>query len=163
MLFFYITDVCVPNLFKTISRNENDKLYVETIVPIGGIFSTSSVRVEHTITIPPGNYTELAFAQALDQQLKSLPNSSLGSDYDSANNLCSIYTSSSDNQFRILTDDEVMGTGLITAPNSANEILNNIVSPSPTYDYNNRMIINRLRLQPIHNIYIYIYISLLLI
>ena len=97
---------------------------------------------------------DLAFAQVLDQQLKSLPNSSLGSDYDSANNLCSIYTSSSDIQFRILTDAEVMGAGMISSPNSVNEILNNIVSPSPIYDYNNRMSINRLRLQPIHNIYI---------
>ena len=51
---FYITDVCIPNLFKTISRNENDNFYVETIIQTAGIFTTSSVRVEHTITIPPG-------------------------------------------------------------------------------------------------------------
>ena len=38
--------------------------------------------------------------------------------------------------------------------NTLNEILNNVITPSPTYNYNNRMIINRLRLQPIHNIYI---------
>ena len=59
---FYITDVCIPNLFKTISKDENDTLYFETIVPISGIFTTSSVRVEHSLTIPPGNYTELAFS-----------------------------------------------------------------------------------------------------
>ena len=81
----------------------------------------------------------------------------MGSAYDSANNVCSISTWSSDIQFRILTDDEIMGTGSITSPNTINEILNNIVSPSPTYDINNGMTINRLRLQPIHNIYIYIY------
>ena len=71
---FYITDVCIPNLFKTIARDENDKLYFEIIVQTNGIFTTSSVRVEHSITIPPGNYTELAFSQALDQQLKSVTN-----------------------------------------------------------------------------------------
>ena len=49
---FYITDVCIPNLFKTIAKDENDKLYVEVIVETSGIFTTSSVRVEHTITIP---------------------------------------------------------------------------------------------------------------
>ena len=61
---------------------KDDKLYVETILPTGGIFTTSSVRVEHTITIPPANYTDLGFAQALDQQLKSVPNVALVSDYD---------------------------------------------------------------------------------
>ena len=144
--------MCIPNLFKTIARNENDKLYVETIVPMDGIFTTSSVRIEHTITIPPGNYTELAFSQVLDQKLRDV--ASIGSAYDSSNNICSISTWSDTIQFRILTDDEVMGTGMISAPNSVNEILNNIVSPSPTYDKNNGMTINRLRLQPIHNIYI---------
>ena len=35
-----------------------------------------------------------------------------------------------------------------------NEIINNVVTPSPTYTKDSQMIINRLRLQPIHNIYI---------
>ena len=149
---FYITDVCIPNLFKTIAQNENDKLYVEIIAEDQGIFTTSSVRIEHTITIPPGNYTELAFSQVIDQQLRNIAN--IGSAYDSNNNICSISTWSSTTKFRILTDDEVIGLGVKTSPNSVNEILNNIVSPSPTYDINNGMTINRLRLQPIHNIYI---------
>ena len=62
---FYITDVCIPNLFKTIATGENDKLYVEVIVENGGIFTTSNVRVEHTITIPPGNYTGYTLATQL--------------------------------------------------------------------------------------------------
>ena len=56
---FNITDVCIPNLFKTIAAGENDKLYFETgssILPLGFTFSGS-------ITIPPGNYTEFAFVQ----------------------------------------------------------------------------------------------------
>ena len=71
--------------------------------------------------------------------------------YDSANNVCSIYTSSVDQQFRILTDEEVQ-TKYNNSGNTLNESLNNVITPSPTYNYNNRMIINRLRLQPIHNI-----------
>ena len=54
----YITDACIPTLVKTISRGENDPLYVLS----GSVFAT--------IIIPPGNYTELGFAQASDQQLK---------------------------------------------------------------------------------------------
>ena len=28
---FYITDVCIPNLFKTISRSENDQIWVRIL------------------------------------------------------------------------------------------------------------------------------------
>ena len=109
-------------MFKTTSKDENDTLYFETIVPISGIFTTSSVRVEHSLTIPPGNYTELAFSQVLDQQLRNIPNIFMGSAYDSANNMCSISTWSSDIQFRILTDAEIMGNGSINSPHSINLI-----------------------------------------
>ena len=99
---FYITDVCIPNLFKTISKDENDKFYFETIARINGIFTTSSVRVEHTITMPPGNYTELGFCQALDQQLHNISNIYIymGCAYDSDNNICNITTWSHDHQHR---------------------------------------------------------------
>ena len=100
---FYITDVCIPNLFKTIARGENDTLYFETgsaILPLG--FPLSG-----TVTIPPRNYTELAFVQVLSQFLSDQSYGSLHADYDSANNVCSITTSSYDQQFRILTDEEV--------------------------------------------------------
>ena len=53
----------------------------------------------------------------------------------------------------MLTDEEVQ-TQFNNSGNTFNEILNNIKTPSPTYGYNNGMIINRLNLQPIHNIYI---------
>ena len=46
-MLFYITDVCTPNLFKTISKWEADKLYFETIIPNNGIFNKASGRVEH--------------------------------------------------------------------------------------------------------------------
>ena len=91
--------MCIPNLFKTIATGENDKLYVEVIVENGGIFTTSNVRVEHTITIPSGNYTELAFSQAIDQQLRTV--GSIGSTYDSNTNFCYISTWSSTTQFRL--------------------------------------------------------------
>ena len=100
---FSVTDVCIPNLFKTIARSENDTLYFETgssILPLG--FTLSG-----TVTLPPGNYTELAFVQVLRQLLNDQSYGSLHADYDSANNVCSIYTSSYDQKFRILTDEEV--------------------------------------------------------
>ena len=105
-----------------------------------------------SITIPPGNYTELSFATVVSQLLSDNSYGALHADYNSPNNVCSIYTSNYDQQFRILSDEEVQKKYGVT--NTANQIINNIVTPSPTYDYNNKMIINRLRLQPIHNIYI---------
>ena len=71
-------------LFKTIARDENDTLYFETgsaILPLG--FSLSGT----TVTIPPGNYTELAFVQVLSQLLNDQSYGSLHADYDSANNV----------------------------------------------------------------------------
>ena len=87
---FYITDVCIPNLFKTISRSENDQIWVRILSnPVFlGPFGTVE---DHNMTIPPGNYTELGFAQALDVLLKLI---GLGCDYDSTNN-CLLYTSPS--------------------------------------------------------------------
>ena len=161
--WFSINLEYIHQLYKTISRGEIDQLYFETIVTTNVRFTTSSVRVEHTITIPPGNYTELGLSQVIDQQLRNESKLYMGSAYDSANNVCSISTWSFDIKFRILAPDEIIGSRTITSPNTINEILNNIVPPSPTYDINNGMTINRLRLQPIHNIYIYIYISLLLV
>ena len=90
----------VSLIYLTISKDEKDKLQFEII--------TSSVRVEHAITIPPGNYTELGLSQALDQQLRSISNIYMGSAYDSANDICNITTWGSDIQFRMLTEDENM-------------------------------------------------------
>ena len=61
---FYITDVCIPNLFKTICKDENDDLYFEYTTQLTGIFDSSTVRVGGSITFTRGNNTELAFTQA---------------------------------------------------------------------------------------------------
>ena len=53
-----------------------------------------------------------------------------------------------------MSDEEVQSKRGIDNPRSVNEIIINIITPSPLYNSNNRMTINRLRLQPIHNIYI---------
>ena len=66
-----------------------------------------------TVTVPPGNYTELAFVQVLSQLLSDQSYGLLHADYDSPNNVCSIYTASYDQKFRILTDDEVQKNRVI--------------------------------------------------
>ena len=136
-------------MFKTIARCENDTLDFQT----GSSILSLGFPLSGTVTLPPGNYTELAFVQVLSQLLNDQSYGSLHADYDSANNVCSISTSTYDQKFRILTDEEVQKK-YSNSGNTVNEILNNVINPSPTYNYNNIMIINRLRLQPIHYIYI---------
>ena len=60
-----------------------------------------------SIRIPPGNYTELGFAQALDQQFNATTNGVIRAEYDSTNNICAIYTTGDKTAFIILTDEEV--------------------------------------------------------
>ena len=116
-----------------------------------------------TVIIPPGQYTELTFVQALDSQLNETTFGNVRAEYDSSTNVCSLYTPNENGTFQVFTDDELQASwsvAEIQAPwggtqiTTINEILNNIITPSPKYDYNNRMIINRLSLQPIHSVYI---------
>ena len=83
--------VCIPNLFKTISRGENDTLFFEYTAEWSGIFSSTTFHIYNNITIPPGNYTELGFAQALDQQFNATTNGVIRAEYNSPDNICRIY------------------------------------------------------------------------
>ena len=73
------------------SIGENDVLYVEYTVQWNGIFDSSSVTIYNSVTLPPGNYTELGFAQALDQQLNTETKGVIRAEYGSTNNICAIY------------------------------------------------------------------------
>ena len=58
---FYITDICIPNTFKTVETGINDKLYIRfDIYP-------ESITQFKTITIPPKNYTGYTLATQLEQ------------------------------------------------------------------------------------------------
>ena len=96
--------MCIPNLFKTISVGE---IYLKYTAQWNGIFDTSSFTTHTAVTLPPGNYTELGFATALDQQLNSATNGAVRADYNSLNNVCTIYTTGDTTAFGILTDEEV--------------------------------------------------------
>ena len=90
------------------------------------------MHVHSSITIPPGNHTELGFVQALDQQFNTTTNGVIRAEYDSTNNIGAIYTTSETTAFRIRTDEEVQ-IHYNNGGNTMNEILNNIVNPSPVY------------------------------
>ena len=150
---FYITDVCIPNLFKTIARGENDDLYYEYTAQVYNPIFIERMTFVGSITMSPANYTEISFTLALDERLNTATSGTLRARYDTENNICAIYTDRDDVEFKIRTDEEVQKR-YNNAGHTINEILNNVVTPSPTYTKNKQMIINRLKLQPIHNIYI---------
>ena len=87
---FYVTDVCKPKLFKTISRDENDDLYFEYTTSSNGVFDIATVRIVGSITLPPGNYTEIGFAQALGQKLNNITNGAIRAQYDSGRTIYQI-------------------------------------------------------------------------
>ena len=44
-----------------------------------------------SVTLPPGNYTELGFVQAFDQHLNAAAKVAIRAQYDSTNNVCGLY------------------------------------------------------------------------
>ena len=60
---FFITDICIPNTFKTVEQGINDTLYIRfEIYP-------ESMTYLKTITTPPKNYTGITLATELDNYL----------------------------------------------------------------------------------------------
>ena len=72
----------------------------------------------------------------MPQQLNSATNGAVRADYNSPNTVCTIYTTGDTTAFRILTDEEVLAH-FNKSGNTFNEIINNIITPSPTYGKKN--------------------------
>ena len=62
---FFITDICIPNTFKTLEQGINDTLYIRfDIYP-------ESITYFTTIAIPPKNYTGITLATELETLLNA--------------------------------------------------------------------------------------------
>ena len=94
----YIDGISIPHTWYTIDTS-NYQLYIET---------ASNSTNATTITLPSGNYTASSLAVTLTLLLQTIfPDIGFSCDYN--NNVGTIkITSSSDSQFRILTDDTVV-------------------------------------------------------
>jgi hypothetical protein len=73
---FYVTDVCIPNVWKTIEENFNDKLYLFYHTPQGTLPVQLPLRNDHykVVTIPEGNYTLTSLASKLQELLNNALN-----------------------------------------------------------------------------------------
>ena len=74
---FFVTDVCIPHVWKTIEGGFNDKLYLFTHTPSGPLPAQLAVANDQftVITIPEGNYTLSELATRLSQVLNDALNS----------------------------------------------------------------------------------------
>ena len=80
----------------------------------------------------------MQFASALDQHFNAVTNEAIRAEYNSPDNICRIYTTGDNTAFRIRTDEEVQ-IKYNESGNTMNEIINNIITPSPVYTKNNSM------------------------
>ena len=70
---FYVTDVCIPNVWRTVETGVNDKIYISTGLsnPLSVLGPTSIIWQDETITLQPGYYSEADFASALQTALQT--------------------------------------------------------------------------------------------
>jgi hypothetical protein len=61
---YYITDINIPHVWKTVEKDWNDKLYVASITPAAAPEDPCNVEVKEVI-VTPGNYTASTLAPQL--------------------------------------------------------------------------------------------------
>ena len=70
---FFITDVCIPYLWRTVNENDNDHIYFSVSTPSPS-FPFNLVGIQFTGIIPPGSYGEQDFTTALNSVLSTQTN-----------------------------------------------------------------------------------------
>jgi len=148
---FYVTDVCIPNVWRTVETGVNDKIYMSTGLSNPVLGPTSIIRNGETITLQPGYYSEADFASVLqtalqtthpftvvfNTQLKTLP--------------IRLYTVAG-LFWRIHTDYEVQTLQGISDLQSINEIIQNIRQTSDIKRNGDTIVVLRIILHPINNV-----------
>ena len=160
---FFITDICIPHVFRLIERDANDRIYFTYTAPGAGgvinIFYTYGV-------LSPGGYSGENLASAIQAAMNANVepgfNISFSVSWDSASFSLSASCSGTGTSFKFLTDAEVVskqirnmyGKSLDPANlKSANDILK-IDTPTRFYNAGETFNTDFVRLQPISNIYI---------
>ena len=150
---FFITDVCIPYLWRTVNKNENDHIYFSVQTPSPS-FPFSLVGIQYTGVIPPGSYGEQDFTAALNTVLNTLSGGAVIATIDNNTSTVSITTTNPQATLRINTDAEVIRFLHVSNPMSINEILLNTNDVSVIQTASSPYIIKRLNLQKINNVYI---------
>ena len=105
---FFITDVCIPYLWRTVNQNENDHIYFSV-----GI-------IQYTGVIPPGSHGEQDFTAALNTVLSTLSGGAVIATIDNNTSIVTITTTNPQATFGINTDADVIK--LLNISNKRNNI-----------------------------------------
>ena len=174
---FYITDVCIPHVWRTINKDFNDKIYFGVSTELG--YPVGRVELHDYIGIlDPGDYTESELVNKIHSIVHAADNA-LTATINGTTGEVSITVTGIGKHFKIYTDHEIKNKlvmqkqpqksdGVIMTtdtsdPQSINEILQNTKERSQLYDglrpdypntINNVMKKPRLLLQRVNNVYI---------
>ena len=110
---FFVTDVCVPHVWKTVEEGFNDSLFLSYIVPGAGGSLTEKFRV---VVLEEGNYTLPELSAQLQTKLNAIREPSdvsqisftVSNDLKNQTLTISITASNDDVSFRLYTDAEVI-------------------------------------------------------
>ena len=153
---FFVCDVCIPHVWKTIEENVNDRLYFR--------YTVQSTTKHVVVKIPSGNYTGANLAIAVQQALTSNTTGMTWTvSYDEAQYSITISCSGNPSQykFKFFTDNEIAALGTSVnweggysvdpnGPMTANDILK---ITTPTSD-SQTLTTEFVNLQSINNVYI---------
>ena len=112
---FFVTDVCIPNVWQTIETNFNDRLYVCLSAPSGVLPVQQAINTNYynIVQLSQGNYTLPALANEIQTQFRTIVNSmsynpgvTFNVTYDALKNSLTITLSGSNCKFKLLTDYE---------------------------------------------------------
>jgi hypothetical protein len=127
---FYVTDLCIPNVWRTVETGVNDKIYISIGYPSQLPALLALGVIDHWTdsvgTLAPGYYAASDFANVLKTALTQL-NSGFNVVYNTNQQTLTIsLTTNSLLAFRIYTDYEVQTYQGTSDPQSIHEIIQNI-------------------------------------
>jgi hypothetical protein len=151
---FYVDDVSIPNVFRTVETDINDKLYFRLQLANGGSIN------DYIITLDSKIYTGTQFATEIQLKITAITSGAATLvTYDTPTNMISVSVANLDINF--FTNEELIdpvynigwsGTAYSSSISSGNELISNMSLPSPV---GNTAIPAKyhIMLTPIRNIY----------
>ena len=173
---FFVTDVCIPNVWQTIETGFNDRLYLYFRGPdiMNGQYVQTVQQTYKVVTLDQNNYTLAALAEEIQKKLRAAldpymisAGASFNVTFNGLSNSLTITMTGSNTScsFRLLTDQDVqLSLSPILAKSiswvgdsidpgnlkSANGVISHAVMMLPTMSWTSGFV----NLQHIHNIYI---------
>ena len=167
---FYISDVGIPHVWKTIEDNVNDRLYLEYTSPNGSLpvlQARPSTNYE-VFRLASGNYTGATLATEIQNKLNQVTNSyiTFTVTYDTTQLSITITCNGTNTSFKIYTDQEIVqhglssihtpwhsSTGLVVDPGNPNTI-NDLTKVNVPRDSARTLTTDFVNLKSINNVYI---------